>query len=173
MYYANCNDYELLYLIREGSEQALNLLYQKYYIYINKIVRSVNIPKYKKEDLIQEGVDVLFASIKNFNPDKFNKTFFNYFKFSLERRIYRLLSHSTYYDSNIVLSDFVAKDDYNIHSDKIMIYRSLLEDEIEIEIFEECLLEGLSLVAYAKKKGIPYKKIYYKSKCLCERLKRY
>lgn len=173
MYYANYNDYELIYLISEGSEQALNLLYHKYYIYINKIVGKVNVPKYKREDLVQEGVNVLFASIKNFNPDKYNKTFFNYFKFALERKIYKLINTSTYYNSNLILTDNSFKDDTSSHSNLITIYRSLLKDELELEIFDNCLLDGLSLGAFAKKKGLTYKRVYYKMKCICERLKRY
>ena len=86
MYYANYNDYELLYLISEGSEQALNLLYKKYYIYINKIVSKLNIAKYKKEDMVQEGVVVFFKSIKKYNPEKYNKTFYSYFKLILEKQ---------------------------------------------------------------------------------------
>ena len=172
MYQAGCNDYELLYLISEGSELALNLLYHKYYIYINKMVTKVNIPRYKREDLVQEGVGILFACIKNFNPEKYNKTFYSYFKCSLERRIYSVINKSTYY-SNLVLSDVAVKDETNVHSDKIRIYRSLLNDELDLEIFDKCLLEGLSLGAFAKMKGTTYKKIYYKAKCICERLKKY
>ena len=61
MYYTNYNDYELLYLISEGSELALDLLYKKYYIYINKVVGKINVPKYTKEDLVQEGIKILLT----------------------------------------------------------------------------------------------------------------
>ena len=88
MYNASLNDYELIYLVQEGSEIALDLLYHKYYIYINKMVGKYNIPKYKKEDLVQEGLDALFVSIKNFNPNKYDKTFFNYFKLVLLYNFY-------------------------------------------------------------------------------------
>jgi hypothetical protein len=173
MYYASYNDYELIYLISEGSEIALNLLYKKYYIYINKIVSKFSIPSHKREDMIQEGVDIFFRSIKNFNPDKYSYTFFNYFKISLERRIYRILKRTTYYDSNLVFSevDFV---DYNSgRKGKVDIYKSLLLDEEEKEIFEECFIKGVSLGDLAKAKNLTYKKIYYKAICLRERLKKY
>jgi hypothetical protein len=173
MYYASYNDYELLYLISEGSEAALNLLYHKYYIYINKIVNKFGLPRYKREDMIQEGVDVFLSSIKNYNPDRYTYPFFNYFKLCLERKIYKILNRSTYYDSNLVFSDvdFIDKDSgrYN----KIQIYRSLLLDDDEREIFEECFLKGISLGKLAEAKELTYKKLYYKAFCLRERLKKY
>ena len=173
MYNARCNDYELLYLINEGSEPALNLMYHKYYIYINKIVGQVKIPRYKREDLVQEGVDVFFASIKNYNPDKYNKTFFNYFKINLERKIYKSLNQSTYYNPNFILEENEFVDERSAPSKIITKYRSLLKDEIDVELFENCMLNDMPITVLAVIIGVEYKQLYYKYKCLCERLKKY
>jgi hypothetical protein len=173
MYNASYNDYELFYLIQEGSEQALNLLYYKYYIYINKIVSKYKIPKYKKEDLVQEGVYTFFETIKKYNPSKYNKTFFNYFKLVLERRFTRIINNSTYYSSNIILSDVILEPEVNGSSWIVNRYRESLNNELDKEIFDKCLINGMSLGALAKNKGCAYKKLYYRAKCICEQLKKY
>ena len=72
MYFAGYNDYELIYLVNEGSERALNVLYQKYYIYIYKVAAKYIPRGDKKNDLIQEGLMLLNQSIKRFNP-RFDK----------------------------------------------------------------------------------------------------
>ena len=59
----NYNDYELLYLIREGSEFALNYLFKKYDVLIYKIATSFYPKGDKFEDLLQEGRMVLYNSI--------------------------------------------------------------------------------------------------------------
>lgn len=173
MYNASYNDYELIYLIQEGSEQALNLLYHKYYIYINKIAKNYKIPKYKKEDLVQEGVCAFFETVKKYNPDKYNKTFYNYFKLVLERKFARIINNSTYYNSNIILCDLALESEVNNNSWIINRYRDILTDELDKEIFDKCLMNGMSLGALAKNKGCAYKKLYYRAKCICEQLKKY
>lgn len=174
MYKASYNDYELIYLISEGSEQALDLLYHKYYIYICKRVKTFKIPNYKKEDLVQEGVNTLFDCIRSFNPQKYKKTFYNYFTFVLERKLYRVINNSTYYSNNVILTESVVKDEpINYNTYIITKYRDLLTKDLDKEIFDKCLVEGLSIGAFAKSKGVEYKKIYYRAKCICERLKKY
>ena len=39
--YINYNDYELIYLINDGSEKALKVLFEKYSIYIKKMIQSI------------------------------------------------------------------------------------------------------------------------------------
>ena len=172
MYNASLNDYELIYLVQEGSEIALDLLYHKYYIYINKMVGKYNIPKYKKEDLVQEGLDALFVSIKNFNPNKYDKTFYNYFKLVFERKVNRSL-HSSYFSNSVVLTDVILDSVEYKSSYIIKHYRSVLKDELDIEIFEKCFLEGMSFKDLSRKTGYSYKRIYYRAKSLCEELKKY
>ena len=173
MYNASYNDYELIYLVSEGSEQALDLLYHKYYIYINKVVSGYRIPRYKKDDLVQEGVNVFFSCVKNYNPYKYNKTFYNYFKFALERQLYKVVNNSTYYSTKLILTDNNFKDETDCQSILIRSYREMLENDLDKEIFDKCLVEGLSLATFAKIKGIDYKKVYYRAKCICEQLKKY
>lgn len=173
MYYVNYNDYELLYLVSEGSEQAFNLLCHKYNIYINKVVGKINIPMYTKDDLVQECLIKLVDCINRYNPD-YNKSFFSYFSFIMHQAIYRLIKTS-YYQSSISIEDGILFDLSPRESTMISIYRKMLDkhDDIDLMIFDECLVEGLSISRFAKKHNLEYSKIYYRYKCIREELKKY
>ena len=68
------NDYELIYLIQEEDEQALNIMLKKYEPLIKKIVnhyyrifKDFNIDF---QDLVQEGRIGLYRAIKSYKEDK-------------------------------------------------------------------------------------------------------
>ena len=174
MYYVDYNDNELLYLVSEGSERALDLLCHKYIIYINKVIGKIIMPMYKKEDLIQECTIILIQCIEKYNSD-FNNSFFSYFSFILYRNIYKLIK-SSYYSSTLFLEDNSLYDDKSSYNSNIIfMYRKLLSkhDEIDLKIFDECFVEGFSILGFAKKYNLEYAKVYYKYKCIREELKKY
>ena len=77
--YANLKDENIIELIKNGDEQALSFLLEKY-----KDLVSAKAGKYymigsEKEDMIQEGMIGLFKAIKDFKLEKQNtfKTFAN------------------------------------------------------------------------------------------------
>ena len=78
------NDNELLYLIRNGSEEAYNFLFEKYKFYIVSKVASFKIKN--KDDAIQEGLICLVNAINKYD-EKYNKTFNRYFDSMLKNRL--------------------------------------------------------------------------------------
>lgn len=174
MYYVDYNDNELLYLVSEGSERALDLLCHKYNIYINKVIGKIKLPLYKKEDLVQECIITLIKCISRYNPD-YNKSFFSYFNFIMYRKIYKLLNTSYYHSYPLLEDDCLPDNHGSCNSNIIGMYRRLLinHDEIDLLIFDECFVEGFSLTAFAKKYNLDYGKVYYKYKCIREELKKY
>ena len=77
--YLGWNDYELIYLIKEGNELALNLMYHKYSNFIRIKARELGFRGFDLDDCIQEGLLLLTKAIKTFNND-YNKSFWSYFR---------------------------------------------------------------------------------------------
>ena len=67
------NDYEIIFLIREGNDEALTLMFEKYTPLIYKKISKFNLG-YEAEDMYQEGLLMLYKSIRFYD--------FRYFKFS-------------------------------------------------------------------------------------------
>lgn len=68
------NDYELIYLIKEDDEQALNTMFKKYEPLIKRIANHY-LKTFKDfnidfEDLVQEGRIGLYRAIKSFKAEK-------------------------------------------------------------------------------------------------------
>ena len=73
MTYFEHNDYEILYQIKEGNQEALHLMFEKYNNLIAKKIFQFNL-QYDFEDMMQEGRMMLFKSIREFQ-DKHQKSF--------------------------------------------------------------------------------------------------
>jgi DNA-directed RNA polymerase specialized sigma subunit len=66
------NDYELLYLIRENCEVALDIMFSKYVPLIKSRIRSFHIKEWNKEDFFQEGlISLINISIYYYKEDIF------------------------------------------------------------------------------------------------------
>lgn len=72
--YKEYNDYELIYLIREGNEEANDILYKKYRPVIElkakKYYRSAKNKGLDYNDLVQEGMIGLSEALRDFNNYK-------------------------------------------------------------------------------------------------------
>lgn len=84
--YGNLTDEQVISQIKEGDEQALSFLLNKYRDLVNSKVGKYFIIGAEKEDIIQEGMIGLYKAIKCFNEEKQNsfKTFAN---LCIERQI--------------------------------------------------------------------------------------
>lgn len=77
--YINLTDEQIISQIKEGNEQALTFLLEKYKDLVNSKVGKYFIIGAEKEDIVQEGMIGLYKAIRNFNSEKQNsfKTFAN------------------------------------------------------------------------------------------------
>lgn len=119
------NDYELLYLIGEGSEEAEEILYMKYSPLIKKRISAFRIQSRYRDDFYQEGLMCLNDAIKSFN-DHYNKTFNKFFDMVLQRKFIVLLKKDQDYFYGVKLVE-----DYNHLIDR-------LEEEKRIEYETNC-----------------------------------
>jgi RNA polymerase sporulation-specific sigma factor len=90
MNYIGHNDFEILYQIREGNEEALQLMFEKYSSFISKKIYKFNL-QYDYEDTFQEGLMILNKSIRAYN-NKYTKTFTRYFEMNLERKLMTIIN---------------------------------------------------------------------------------
>lgn len=158
--FVNYNDYELLYLINdEGSEQAFNLLLEKYTRFIKMVIKRYIFETDKQNDLNQEGLLVLIRCINTYDERK-NASFFSYFYVSLKRR-FGNLKKDDYYSENI----FLENNTYNYNNTNRMskvslsYYKKLAManlNEKGILYFEDCICAGDPLSTFAKNNDITY-----------------
>ena len=77
--YTKLQDEEIIKLIKQGEEQALSFLLDRYKDLVNIKVSKYYMIGAEKEDIVQEGMIGLFKAVKNFDETKQNsfKTFAN------------------------------------------------------------------------------------------------
>ena len=70
--FINLTDEEIISQIRQGNEQALTYLLNKYKNLVQNKVSRYFIIGAEKEDIIQEGMIGLYKAIKNYDTEKQN-----------------------------------------------------------------------------------------------------
>ena len=108
------NDYELVALAKEGNEDAINILYQKYRPIIvkkseNMIVRASH-HGIEISDIMQEGFIALEEAIMNFSEND-NASFYTFAMLCINRQIINFLRKTTG-GRDKILNDAVVIDDY-------------------------------------------------------------
>lgn len=94
------NDNELLYLIREKEDSALEIIYQKYTPMIKKRIGDFKIKYKNQDDFFQEGLITLKKAIETYK-DEYGKTFNKYFDLLIQRRFIQLLKKESKYFYNV------------------------------------------------------------------------
>ena len=84
------NDNELLYLMREGSIEAEEIIYKKYIFLIHKRISTFKIQKRYRDDFFQEGLMCLNVAINTY-CDMYKKSFNKFFDLILQRKFIALL----------------------------------------------------------------------------------
>lgn len=113
MDYKDINDYELLYYISDGNEDANNIIIEKYKPLINKIATKM-LPYCKnngldKNDLIQEGMIGLNHAIDRYQEQE-DTLFYTYAKTCIERKIISVVVSSNR-NKNKILNESISYDD--------------------------------------------------------------
>ena len=119
--YIKYNDFELLYLIEEGSEEAYYALIYKYQFLIHQKITDFHIKDKYRDDFFQEGLMVLDEAIRTFNEYK-GKSFTMFFQMVLSFRIQRLLAQEKKYFYNVTLVEYpemIREDNDNLEKDTI------------------------------------------------------
>lgn len=128
------NDFEVLYQIREGNEEALNLMFEKYSSLISKKIFKFNLV-YEYDDIYQEGLMMLHKSILTYS-EKFDKTFTRYFEMNLERRLMTIVTKKRR-RSEIFNSNELFIFEHNHNTSEKSVYFELYWKEIEKVLTKE------------------------------------
>ena len=91
--YANLTDEQIISQIKDGDEQALTFLLDKYKDLVNTKVGKYFIIGAEREDIVQEGMIGLYKAVKSFDTEKQNsfKTFAN---MCIERQLITAVKNS-------------------------------------------------------------------------------
>ena len=90
MSFVQHNDFEIIYEIREGNHEALELMFTKYQKFISKKVYRFNLA-YDYDDMMQEGYMILHKSIQNYDESQ-GKSFTRYFEMSLTHKFISIVT---------------------------------------------------------------------------------
>jgi RNA polymerase sporulation-specific sigma factor len=90
MEYIKHNDYEIINLIKDGNQDALALMFDKYKNLISKKISKFNLV-YDYDDCYQEALMILYKSIVKFD-DHHLKSFTRFFELNLERRFITIVT---------------------------------------------------------------------------------
>lgn len=169
--YKDYNDYELIYLIKEGNESALNFFFEKYEKYIIKVVGSyIHYDEGLKEDYIQEGRIILYECIYRYDEDS-NVSFFSYFTIILKRKLLKLIQSEMKF--KYILCEDILIDYFPKKKQRRLEGKYYFDDELKIKLFDQCIIGGIPLKDFADKNNIEYNKLYYIYQKMLEDLKRF
>lgn len=156
------NDYELLYLIYEKDDLALEIMYHKYIPLIKSRISAFKIKPWNYEDFFQEGLLVLNKAIQTYRPD-INKTFTKYFDLILQRRFIQILrkeSHHFYQVDLVGAGEYLMENTpvrYSEYADDILNQCYFSEFESQVLAYVK---EGLKSREIAKIMECNVKKVY-------------
>lgn len=126
------NEEELLYLIRCGSEEAIELLLEKYFYRISSWIMPYCHYEYlgfDKDDLIQIGM-IHFKTILDTYRLDLNNNLYSYAKKSVIRKIVKTIEYikeDVLYRNNF----FISFDDYAYDREEGYYYKDIIPDEKE------------------------------------------
>lgn len=166
--YINHNDFELIYLIKDGSEAAYKYLFSKYKVFVYKVVCDSVPPTDKRNDVIQECLMVLDNCIWSFN-DELNVSFYSYLYICIKRKISRVMS-SGYLTKNIFLNE---NNRDTIYNNIIGYAREFLDEGIETTYYDECIVGAMSSIRFARKYNISNYDIYKLRKSILNKIKKH
>lgn len=142
--YSEYNDYELLSYVKEGSEESLQILFEKYRPLIHgvagRFLRYCSSYGLELSDLIQEGMLGFHNAIQTYSEQK-DVLFYTYAKMCIERKILTIACHSRRQKHRIlnesVSFDLVAEDENTYASDRLMMDNTFNPEKVVLDIEQE------------------------------------
>ncbi len=164
MKYVKHNDYEIINLIKDGNQDALMLMFDKYKNLISKKIYKFNLV-YEYDDAYQEALMILYKSLVKFD-DRQNKSFTRFFELNLDRRFITIVSkkvrRSEIFKQNEL---YIYENNHSIDSNSV--YYELYKKEIakiltkqEFLVYTLRELCNFSISYIHNEYGLEDKKIY-------------
>ncbi|GMQ56461.1 RNA polymerase sporulation sigma factor SigH [Vallitalea sediminicola] len=116
--YVTYSDEQLVELVREGDNEALDYLMNKYKILVEKKAKSYFLIGASRDDIIQEGMIGLFKAIRDFKEEK-TASFYSFADLCVTRQIISAVKASTR-QKHLPLNSYISlnKPSYEEENDK-------------------------------------------------------
>lgn len=128
--YKDINDYEVMYLVEEGSEDARNMVFDKYKQIIKSMASNYlkNFNRYGIEfdDLVQEGYLGLYNAIRSYHATR-NTLFYTYATISIRSKMLNYLKKYTNQKNLANVGCISLDQDVSSNNDEPLF--SLIKDE--------------------------------------------
>ncbi len=160
--FINWNDYELIYLIKEGIATAKTELYRKYGYLISKKYYQTQVSlKLSYQDYFQECLMALERAIYFFDTDS-SASFFSYFSTVLWHKTLNINRLSSLHLNEECVSYLKKEVPAPISSNLVAVIQKELEKENDWMrlIFKECVVEALSIREFCRKYQLEYNQTY-------------
>lgn len=164
--YKKYNDYELLYLLSWHSDEALDILLDKYECLIITKLHKFHVAYYHFEDIKQECMLTLLKAFKTYD-DRYGKTFMRYAELLIDRKIIKLLKEDVRYSEVIVLNEELDGPSTDMGVYETISYEKVLKDIKEVEvtglkklILNEIFINKMSIKEFSSKYNVNSKDVY-------------
>ncbi len=154
------NDNELIYLIRNGNEEALNIMITKYEPLIKSKIKKFNVESSSYDDYLQEGRLALLKAVERYNTES-PKTFNRYFDIILQNRfisLYRIHKH----ELQMVMFETLDVIDYRNQEESLTL--ELIENtplsKTEKNIIDMRVAKEMSIKEIAETLNLTEKQVY-------------
>lgn len=172
MNYNGINDYELIYLIRDGNEYAFEFFTKKYLDYIDYLISKYYSYVELKDDLKEIGLNVLYKCLETYN-ESLNVKFNSFLAISFRREINKYISRRKDQIIEDSITDTLYEQTTSYRLFKISLKgKYFFNKSIQILIFEECILKGITLLDFSKHYNLKYSIVYAEYKKMIEILKK-
>lgn len=157
--YKDLNDYEIMYMVSENDDNAVDLLYEKYYPLIctmaTKYISQAKKCGLEMDDLIQEGYIGLYNAVKHYRSDK-HAMFYTYLVLSIRSKMLNCIKlnnngKNRILNNSVSIYKSLSPDDnggelLDIISDKDSEYPDLKLEDKEFECFIKNYVYSLELM---------------------------
>lgn len=164
MQFRDYNDFEIISLVKQGNEEALELMIEKYRYLIAKKIGKFNLA-HEFDDCFQEGLLVLYKSVIRFE-ENFNKSFTRYFESNLENHYISMIrkrkSYGRFLSQKLpVLYDYAVDESQKEYFSETDIKQALDRfSELEKRVFDCRYIQNMSVSEIAGMLSCDCKKVY-------------
>lgn len=153
--YSHMTDEKLIQLLRDGDQEIMDYLLEKYKNLVKKKARAMFLIGGDTDDLIQEGMIGLYKAIRDFNEEKetsflsfanmcINRQIYSAINASQRKKHYPLNSYISFYDNDMTSSkEYVSALD-EVSSDFKSNPEDIFIDKENVFRIEEGLEQNLS-----------------------------
>lgn len=141
MGYGDYSDEELIEKLRQGQEDIMDYILEKYKPLVRKRTNAMYLIGGENEDLIQEGMIGLFKAIRDYHSDR-DSGFYHFAELCINRQLYTALEASNRkkhipLNSYVSLSNQEGEESLQVSEEMIGRSRSPEQMVIEQEVLDE------------------------------------